>query len=239
MLRTDQDDAGLICADRRTQRSLATGHKPSGIKWLIGAGLIMKHDGATQSQAQGHEWSTAIRQLVSWRLVAWGLALAAGLLVANRGRFASGQELAAYPARMLALGMVLAGALYLCLLPLIRADVGLRGRALLRRLGMVVLVGFGLRVMMLWSTPALEDDYNRYLWDGGVTANGHNPYRYPPAEGGETGTGPETLKSLATDAEAIHGRINHPNLRTRSRRRHLRWPISPSLGAFSLGGWCV
>jgi alpha-1,6-mannosyltransferase len=165
--------------------------------------------GAPQGVGQSHR-----PPLVSWLAVALGLALAAGLLVAFRGRFAPGQELAAYPGRTLACGMVLAGLLYLQLVPLIQADAGLRGRALRQRLRFIVAVGLGLRLAMLWSVPALEDDYNRYLWDGGVTAHGHNPYRYPPAEAGETGTGPDALKALATDAEPVHGRINHPNLRT-------------------------
>lgn len=36
------------------------------------------------------------------------------------------------------------------------------------------------RVILLNSTPILENDYLRYLWDGRVLANGVNPYLFPP-----------------------------------------------------------
>lgn len=36
------------------------------------------------------------------------------------------------------------------------------------------------RVILLNSTPILENDYLRYLWDGRVLAHGINPYLFPP-----------------------------------------------------------
>ncbi len=36
------------------------------------------------------------------------------------------------------------------------------------------------RLLVLPSTPVLENDYLRYLWDGRVLAHGVNPYRYAP-----------------------------------------------------------
>lgn len=38
------------------------------------------------------------------------------------------------------------------------------------------------RVLLLPSTPILETDYYRYLWDGFVLSNGLNPYEYAPTE---------------------------------------------------------
>jgi len=78
----------------------------------------------------------------------------------------------------------------------------------------VIGIGIILRVLMLFSAPILEDDYYRYLWDGAVTANGINPYKYSPEEVlGGTGI-PTELSELAEESgEIIHG-INHPEVRT-------------------------
>jgi alpha-1,6-mannosyltransferase len=150
----------------------------------------------------------------AWLAIASGLGLLAALLVLFRSRFGGERELIEYPARWLAAGLVLAGLAFLRLIPLIRRDEGLRGRPLRRRLALTVLVGLALRVLMLWSTPALEDDYYRYLWDGGVTASGHNPYRHAPSDAGEDGVAPEAINTLAKAAGAVHSRINHADLRT-------------------------
>ena len=44
-------------------------------------------------------------------------------------------------------------------------------------LAWVFILGLLARLVMFASTPALEDDHYRYLWDGGVLANGFNPYK--------------------------------------------------------------
>ena len=68
-----------------------------------------------------------------------------------------------------------AGALYLLLPPLIRAtrddDAACR-----TFLPLVLIVGALMRLALLPSEPLLEDDYQRYLWDGAQTAAGLNPY---------------------------------------------------------------
>lgn len=149
-----------------------------------------------------------------WLAIAGGLGLLAALLVLFRGQFGGERELIEYPARWLAAGLVTAGVLFLCVIPLIRRDEALKGRRLRQRLALVVLVGLTLRVLLLWSTPALEDDYYRYMWDGGVTASGHSPYKHAPSAAGEDGMAPDALKALATAAGDVHNRINHPDLRT-------------------------
>jgi len=80
----------------------------------------------------------------------------------------------------------------------------------------IIAIGFLLRFSMLFSTPMLEDDYFRYLWDGGVLANGFNPYTYSPRDvlSKEANGIPEDLSELARDADPIIQRINHPWLRT-------------------------
>jgi hypothetical protein len=71
---------------------------------------------------------------------------------------------------------------------------------------------------MLHSTPILEDDYYRYLWDGAVTSNGFNPYVYSPkqilANSNDEMVIPERLSHLAEESDVIIHRINHPYVRT-------------------------
>ena len=40
--------------------------------------------------------------------------------------------------------------------------------------------GLAARAILFASEPVLEDDYQRYLWDGAVTAQGLNPMRSRP-----------------------------------------------------------
>jgi alpha-1,6-mannosyltransferase len=97
----------------------------------------------------------------------------------------------------------------------------------------ILLVGAALRVLMLFSTPILEDDFYRYLWDGAVVARGYNPYVYAPqtflGPPGATEPPPEALRQLAAASGEVLGRINHPHLTT----------IYPPLaqGAFALAHW--
>lgn len=81
-----------------------------------------------------------------------------------------------------------------------------------------IAVGIGLRICMIGSTPILEDDYYRYLWDGAVTANGVNPYSFAPSQilEGDRNPGeiPAVLFELAEDSGVVVSRVNHPHVRT-------------------------
>ena len=81
-----------------------------------------------------------------------------------------------------------------------------------------ICVGFVLRACFIPSTPMLEDDYYRYLWDGAVVANGVNPYSYAPSEilqsDGRFVVVPPVLVRLAAESGVVASRINHPHLRT-------------------------
>lgn len=84
--------------------------------------------------------------------------------------------------------------------------------------GLVLVIGVLLRLVTFWTTPILEDDYYRYLWDGGVTASGINPYRTAPAEVGHPeaskGRYGASLDQLAQESGPIISRVNHPHLTT-------------------------
>lgn len=96
----------------------------------------------------------------------------------------------------------------------------------------IVTAGLALRTVTIFSTPILEDDYFRYLWDGAVLSKGLSPYEYYPEQivDGNGGKGiPLALKKLAKESgETIH-RINHPQLKT------IYPPIAQS--AFLIAHW--
>ena len=77
----------------------------------------------------------------------------------------------------------------------------------------IILVGLLVRIITLFSYPILEDDYFRYLWDGGVTANAINPYLYSPEDVLSGNSIPE-LEQLASDSNGILNKVNHPYLKT-------------------------
>ncbi|MGH1350044.1 MAG: hypothetical protein ACRBBN_04445 [Methyloligellaceae bacterium] len=79
---------------------------------------------------------------------------------------------------------------------------------------LIIVAGVFMRVALFDSTPVLEDDYQRYLWDGAVTAHGINPYRYSPEEFKRQGEAADKLKSISALTSPTLSRINHPELRT-------------------------
>ncbi len=79
----------------------------------------------------------------------------------------------------------------------------------------IVAVGVLLRICTLPSTPMLEDDYYRYLWDGALVAHWKNPYGYAPDEISQEATAlPPVFGELAMESGEVIERINHPQLRT-------------------------
>jgi hypothetical protein len=82
----------------------------------------------------------------------------------------------------------------------------------------ILVVGVAMRASMFVSSPILENDYCRYLWDGGVTAHGFNPYAFSPDEvlngKSEKGSVPVSLIELAHESGDLLSRVNHPDLRS-------------------------
>lgn len=60
------------------------------------------------------------------------------------------------------------------------------------------------RLSVIFMQPTASDDINRYIWDGKVSANGINPYRYAP-------DAPE-LNHLHSDL--LPGSVNFPSMKT-------------------------
>jgi len=81
----------------------------------------------------------------------------------------------------------------------------------------ILAAGLIYRAVMLFSEPVLEDDYFRYLWEGGVTAHGFSPYLYSPHEVNFSTVYldvPEALCELGTESGGVLQRVNHPELST-------------------------
>ncbi|MFP4173616.1 MAG: glycosyltransferase 87 family protein [Candidatus Hydrogenedentota bacterium] len=74
-------------------------------------------------------------------------------------------------------------------------------------------IGLAMRALMLPSMPMLETDFYRYLWDGALTANGHNPFQYVPEDVMQDDA-PDDIVTLAAESGDVLNRVNHPRLRT-------------------------
>ena len=139
--------------------------------------------------------------------VAFGVAL-----TAFSPRFGYAYEVGAMPVPWLVAGLVLAGLVYvLCLPQLIADSLACDRREVRVILACIVAAGLAARLVLFASEPMLEDDYQRYLWDGAVTASGHNPYAMSPQEARAQS---DALRELARDGGEVVRRINHPELRT-------------------------
>jgi hypothetical protein len=145
--------------------------------------------------------------------IALVLAGFAALLLAHRHRFDYAFELIDIPSVPVALGLALAGTTVLALPQLIERAEAEPAATRRRLLALVVGVGLALRLAMFLVNPVLEDDYHRYLWDGAVTASGHNPFKVVPSNAANEPKG-SVLARLAEEAGVVLERINHPDART-------------------------
>ncbi len=81
-------------------------------------------------------------------------------------------------------------------------------------LAAILVAGLMLRVLWVGAGGPLEDDFQRYLWDGALVANGFDPYRWSPravmaGEGVSAG-----VLALRDRAPGVLAAINHPDLTT-------------------------
>jgi hypothetical protein len=165
-------------------------------------------------------------------LALWGLggavliAMAAALAVAS-ARFGYDRVLRDMPVAWFVAGFVVAGVAYLALPFLIRATLRSQLHATPALLLMLV-CGFAARVVLFASEPVLEDDYQRYLWDGAVTAHGLNPYAAAP-EDAQDADSDTPLGRLAAQSGDVLDRMRYSDLRT------IYPPIAQ--GAFALAYW--
>ena len=176
-----------------------------------------------------HNPKGARAALTAWALT--GLVLLGAVIgfTAASPLFGYGYEVRDMPVFWLAGGLAAAGVVFLVLPWIIRASDRLNP-GLVRGLMWAMLgVGLAMRLILFASEPALEDDYQRYLWDGAVTANGLNPYDKSPAAAKVADPQLMALGRLGRESGLVLGRVNHPQLRT------IYPPVAQ--GAFALAHW--
>lgn len=107
-------------------------------------------------------------------------------------------------------GNVLAGAVFLASCMFLRHRMG---KSLFF---WMLLIGLLCRVILLGSTPVLSTDYYRFLWDGAVMAQGHNPWQYSPKAVLDHSNAaiPASLTTMAQAHRTVMRNINHANLPT-------------------------
>jgi hypothetical protein len=118
------------------------------------------------------------------------------------------------PVLALVTGLAAAGLIFLA--ALFRLLRGIEFRLTPSPKGLVVFIfaiGIAARLILMASEPILEDDYQRYLWDGAVAAEGLNPYLRSP-EDIRTSVTDGPLQTLKVEAGPVFKRINHKELTT-------------------------
>lgn len=137
------------------------------------------------------------------------VAIHVGLLLVSP-RFAYGElPVLERPTVLVVALMMAAGAIYLASI----WWVGLPQRPTRQWWLWMIVVGLAMRALMFPSTPILETDYYRYLWDGAVVSQADNPYAHPPRAIRDADA-PPSLVDLADRSERVIERVNHPELTT-------------------------
>ncbi len=150
---------------------------------------------------------------LAWGAIAAGLLTLALVLVAHRHRFDWTLSLPQIPALPLMTGLVLAGVVFVLLPPLVQATARAALQSNRGLLALTLAVGVVLRLLMFTTEPALEDDQQRYLWEGALVAHGFSPYRIAPddAKAADRAT---LLGKIAERSAPVLERVNHPALTT-------------------------
>jgi alpha-1,6-mannosyltransferase len=179
-------------------------------------------------------WCACVWLALGIGLVGWAVAL-----TLFSGRFGYNVEVIDMPipamvGLLLGAGLCFAGVL----VPLLSRPVP-PGALISERhlLVLIIAAGFAARAACFFSEPILEDDYQRYLWDGAVTARGINPYRHAPADVLEKGAA-HPLVAIAAQAGVVLQRIGHSDLTTiYPPVAQAAFAIAHRLTPFSLTGW--
>jgi len=168
------------------------------------------------------------RQNMLWGLAGASLVALYVALALFSSEFVYERDLITQPILTLTSLLLLAGAIHLLVIWRIPETPHCQGLLI-----WALVIGATLRVSLLFSTPMLEDDHYRYLWDGAVVTQGMNPYAFAPSQiaGGEGDIGsiPAPFRQLAADSGVIISRINYPSLRT------IYPPVTQA--AFALAHW--
>jgi hypothetical protein len=177
--------------------------------------------------------------MASWLFVGSLLVIWAAVITVRSARFGYDTEVVQMPIMALFSVLLVGAGLFIATLAMLQVSAPINGSANVPILTVIVIAGLASRIICCLGEPILEDDYQRYLWDGAVTGGGQNPYRYAPAEVLRGGTS-HPLADLADQSGFVLQRIGHGELTT------IYQPIAQSAFAaaylaapFSLGAWRV
>jgi len=157
-------------------------------------------------------WQEPHKLLWAWGLVSGLLVAGAAALAWVSPRFAYEIEVIETPAAAFGVGLALASLVWLAIVPLVRASERQDVTSQRAALTAILVTGLLMRAFAAASTPILEDDWYRYLWEGGLWANGLSPYAIAPADAAEVLD--PAVNGLAESAGQILARVNHPHLKT-------------------------
>jgi len=128
--------------------------------------------------------------------------------------FVLGTDTFSHPYKRFAGFMIFAGLVWIGFIPIFKRLPQLAKPAFWS----LITLGVVFRVLFMGSTPIYEDDWNRYLWDGAVTIEGHNPYKHPPevtfVVAQEAPQDVKDLQALSGRNGGVTTRINNPHLTT-------------------------
>ena len=151
--------------------------------------------------------------ILAWTVLGFALLCWAFLLFRLSPNFSYAFEVPEMPIRLFVSLLVGGGVLFLGLPLLLRSSLDLERGHIKLLLGLILFTGLGMRLIFIFSEPMLEDDYQRYLWDGAQVARGLNPYTLSPEEAGRA-LKHTAVGRLATQSGSVLGRVNHGDLRT-------------------------
>ncbi|MEM7427105.1 MAG: glycosyltransferase 87 family protein [Pseudomonadota bacterium] len=168
-----------------------------------------------------------------WLLGAVFIAMS-GVLAVNSPAFGEDVDLIDMPIATYIAGYALAGILFLALIPLTRQG-GSKGLLI-----WIIGAGILMRLIQFTASPVLEDDYYRYLWDGAVTAEGGNPFRYSPNTMIDDPPAAAPYAELTERGDYILERVNYPQYRTiYPPVTQAFFALAHKIGPFSLTAWRI
>jgi len=108
----------------------------------------------------------------------------------------------------------------------------------------VLAFGFAIRAAMFFSTPILENDFQRYFLDGNLLISGLNPYDVYPEklvenlENEDWRSDPANKRFTTPEAEIALSQVNHPHIRTvYPPVAQAAFVVSQAFFPWSLAGW--
>ena len=170
--------------------------------------------------------------ILSVALVGWTLA------VAGVSRwFGYDTDVVDMPIPALTALLVAAGAAYVVLVPSLVSTAEADTHSQRAAFMLMIAAGLAARFVLFASKPILEDDYQRYLWDGAVMASGHNPYVYSPHAVIAGGVA-HPLGALAARSGPVLDRIGHGELTTiYPPLAQAAFALAYRIAPFSLNAW--